>query len=61
MSRGLCKDCTLRLDGICEEWGEDPTCRKWSGERRAPEAPTQRSTVKQGTYPTGTKQWERRG
>ncbi len=27
--RGKCRDCHLRLNNSCDQWGEDPSCKKW--------------------------------
>ena len=27
--RGKCCDCHLRINNCCDQWGEDPTCKKW--------------------------------
>ena len=28
-TRGKCSDCHLRINNSCDQWGEDPTCKKW--------------------------------
>lgn len=59
--RGLCRDCGLRANGRCDQWGEDPECRRWVRPTGNHKPPKPRYSDKDGEYPQGTKPWEKRG
>lgn len=59
--RGRCEDCNLRANGNCDQWGEDPSCRKWVPITHKHRPVKPRYSDKDGEYPQGTKPWEKRG
>lgn len=49
-NRGKCCDCHLRINNCCDQWGEDPSCKKWLPNDYRKQETYERTKVFGGAY-----------